>query len=87
MQDYPNIHPCVKPMNPKRENLGKCGLESIKGSPMELSKIVGETKAMSSDIGMITRHGVVFGGRVCACVLKVRSSSSFMWAQNAVGQL
>ena len=24
---------CVKPMNPKGENLGTCGLEGIKGSP------------------------------------------------------
>ena len=42
---------------------------------------------MSLDIGMITRHRVVFGGRVCACVLNVQSSSSFMWAQKEVGQL
>ena len=42
---------------------------------------------MSSDIGMITHYRVVFGGRVCACVLKVWSSSSSMWAQKGVGQL
>ena len=35
------------------------------------NEIVGVTKAMSLDIGMITRHRVVFGGRVCACVLNV----------------
>ena len=26
-------------MNPKRENLGTCGLEGIKGSPAEPSKV------------------------------------------------
>ena len=51
------------------------------------NEIVGVTKAMSLDIGMITRHRVVFGGRVCACVLNVQSSSSFIWAQKEVGQL
>lgn len=51
------------------------------------NEIVEETKAMSLDIGMITHHRVVFGGRVCDCVLKVRSSSSSMWAQKGVGQL
>ena len=44
------------------------------------NEIVGETKAMSLDIGMITRHRVVFEGRVCVCVLNVQSSSSSMWA-------
>ena len=42
------------------------------------NEIVGETKAMSLDIGMITRHKVVFEGRVCVCVLNVQSSSSSM---------
>ena len=51
------------------------------------NEIVGETKAMSLDIGMIIHHRVVFEGRVCACVLKVRSSSSSMWAQKGFGQL
>ena len=29
----------TKPMNPKRENLGTYGLEGIKGSPVEPSKV------------------------------------------------
>ena len=30
---------CAKPMNPKGEKLGICGLEGIKGSPTEPPKI------------------------------------------------
>ena len=29
----------TKPMNPKRENLGICGLEGIKGFPAKLSEV------------------------------------------------
>ena len=30
---------CAKPMNPKGEKLGTCGLEGIKGSPTKSPKI------------------------------------------------
>ena len=30
---------CAKPMNPKRKDLGTCGLEGIKGSPTEPSEV------------------------------------------------
>jgi len=39
-QKCSRIGSCAKPMNPKGKNLGKCGLERIKGSPAE-SSIVG----------------------------------------------
>ena len=36
---FKNWFMCAKPMNPKGENLRKCGLESTKGSQVEPSKV------------------------------------------------
>ena len=38
-QKCSRIDLCAKPMNPKGENLVKCGLEGIKGSLVESSKV------------------------------------------------